>query len=152
MKTCKRCQQVKAREEFYAHADMADGRLSFCRDCVSERVRLHRAANDRVRAAERERYRNGAKREQAKAWSKRNAARSLVSRVTSTKVCRAIKRGELQRADRCEACGVEGYTEAAHLDYSKPLDVRWLCRRCHRRWDSRVPKTVSENVAMEAGR
>ena len=48
----------------------------------------------------------------------------------------AIKRGELVRPTSCEECGRESFIEAAHGDYSRPLDVRWLCRTCHRRWDS----------------
>jgi hypothetical protein len=30
----------------------------------------------------------------------------------------------------CEVCGVEK-VDAHHEDYSRPLDVRWLCRRHH---------------------
>ena len=39
-----------------------------------------------------------------------------------------IKRGKVQRGP-CEVCG--GKAEAHHTDYSKPLDVRWLCRDHH---------------------
>jgi ribosomal protein S27AE len=41
----------------------------------------------------------------------------------------AIKRGKLIRQP-CTQCG-ELKSEAHHDDYSKPLDVRWLCKKCH---------------------
>ena len=47
-------------------------------------------------------------------------------------VKRALRSGELVR-EACETCG-EIAVEAHHADYSKPLEVRWLCRSCHRRY------------------
>jgi ribosomal protein S27AE len=44
-------------------------------------------------------------------------------------VTHAIERGTLVR-EPCEACGREP-AQAHHDDYSKPLDVRWLCSTCH---------------------
>ena len=45
---------------------------------------------------------------------------------------RAIRDGELQRPDKCSRCGGRGQRiEAHHPDYSKPLDVQWLCSACH---------------------
>jgi len=41
----------------------------------------------------------------------------------------AIRSGKLSRRN-CEKCGADK-TEAHHDDYSKPLDVRWLCKTCH---------------------
>ena len=41
----------------------------------------------------------------------------------------AIKAGKLIRQP-CEKCSAEK-SETHHDDYSKPFDVRWLCRRCH---------------------
>jgi len=45
------------------------------------------------------------------------------------KVRQAIERGEMERQP-CEVCGDEP-TDAHHEDYSKPLEVRWLCRKHH---------------------
>ncbi len=55
-------------------------------------------------------------------------------------VYRAIRNGALVRSASCSECGIECKPEAAHEDYSKPLDIRWLCRLCHRREDSAKPK------------
>lgn len=44
-------------------------------------------------------------------------------------VDRAIRRGQLVRQG-CESCG--NWAEAHHEDYSKPLEVRWLCRKHHK--------------------
>lgn len=56
-------------------------------------------------------------------------------------VRRALKRGDLVRPAVCEKCERHGVVEAAHKDYAAPLDVRWLCRSCHRRWDKAEPKS-----------
>ncbi len=40
------------------------------------------------------------------------------------------RRGLLKR-EKCERCGAKD-VEKHHDDYSKPLEVRWLCRGCHR--------------------
>lgn len=45
-------------------------------------------------------------------------------------VNRAIIAKRLHRKP-CEKCGIVK-VEAHHADYSKPLEVNWLCRSCHR--------------------
>jgi ribosomal protein S27AE len=42
----------------------------------------------------------------------------------------AIKSGKLI-AEPCEKCEKTNRIHAHHDDYSKPLDVRWLCAKCH---------------------
>lgn len=45
-----------------------------------------------------------------------------------------LRRGKIQRGP-CVDCGVEpdefGDVEMHHADYSKPLEITWLCRDCH---------------------
>jgi hypothetical protein len=43
----------------------------------------------------------------------------------------AIVNGTLKRG-ACEVCGTRA-GDAHHDDYAKPLEVRWLCRGCHKR-------------------
>lgn len=54
-----------------------------------------------------------------------------------------IQAGNIQRPTKCEECAVSGFIEGAHKDYDRPLDVRWLCRSCHRKWDKQSPKNAT---------
>lgn len=45
-----------------------------------------------------------------------------------------IKAGRMIKPDRCSKCGKQcsrRQLQAHHTDYSKPLEVTWLCTRCH---------------------
>lgn len=42
---------------------------------------------------------------------------------------RAVKAGRIKRLP-CENCG-NPKSQAHHHDYSKPLEVKWLCVKCH---------------------
>ena len=53
----------------------------------------------------------------------------------------AIKQGNIIRQTICETCGSSGQMkdgrsliQAHHYDYNKPLDVMWLCQKCHHLW------------------
>ncbi|MDB5937469.1 MAG: hypothetical protein JWQ01_4813 [Massilia sp.] len=58
-----------------------------------------------------------------------------------SKVKMAIEKGTITRPDSCERCGVipapttdgRASIQAHHHDYSKPLDVEWICAKCHRK-------------------
>ena len=43
----------------------------------------------------------------------------------------ALRNGSLIRPDKCLNCSKECIPEAHHYDYSKPLEVEWLCKQCH---------------------
>lgn len=55
---------------------------------------------------------------------KRKRARSTLNHYLRDK--------KIQRMP-CEICG-DKKAEAHHDDYDKPLDIRWLCKNCHRKW------------------
>lgn len=122
---------------------MADGHLNKCKICVKKRVSSYRKNNiKRVRAYDRkrgllksrvedqERYRKteAGKLSCRKAfvkWSQRNKHK----RSAHSKVRNAILSGVLIKLD-CEICG-NVKSEAHHSDYSKPLKVKWLCKKHH---------------------
>jgi ribosomal protein S27AE len=41
-----------------------------------------------------------------------------------------LKMGKMQR-EPCQGCG-SNQAVAHHEDYSKPLDVKWVCEHCHK--------------------
>jgi len=68
-------------------------------------------------------------------------------------VRKAIQDGKLTRTS-CKECG-ELKTEAHHTDYSKPLEVIFLCRKHHKKWhkENGFPVGVNnfERVAISRG-
>jgi len=107
-----------------------------CRTCLNRRARERYAQNPEYRAAIRT---------QAAQWAEANReARNAISRAygkrnpeknrAHRRVQIALKDGRLVRPSRCEACSKRCTPEAHHDDYSKALDVRWLCKGCHERY------------------
>jgi hypothetical protein len=44
----------------------------------------------------------------------------------------AIKSGKLIKPTKCTGCGRETRLSGHHNDYSKSLEVEWLCSSCHK--------------------
>jgi ribosomal protein S27AE len=143
MKTCFKCGETKPTTEFYRHKMMADGFLGKCKTCTKRDAREHRAENieryreyDRVRGRTEDRKKRAAEyaktptgkaiSNKAKAeWSARNKEK----KAATVAVNNAVRDRRLFKQP-CESCG-EKKTQAHHDDYTKPLDVRWLCTKCH---------------------
>lgn len=54
----------------------------------------------------------------------------------------ALAAGRILRPLLCQECGVECTPSGHHDDYSKPLEVRWLCRKCHGDADREMRKRL----------
>ena len=55
------------------------------------------------------------------------------------KVHKAVKSGLLTKSLSCQDCGKVCKTQGHHPDYSKPLEVIWVCHACHRKRHRRLP-------------
>lgn len=64
--------------------------------------------------------------------TKRSMEKYPVERKIRAMTDHAIVKGKIVRQP-CEICG-NPETDAHHDDYNKPLEVRWLCRSCHKKW------------------
>jgi hypothetical protein len=146
MKRCNKCGQEKPRSKFYKDRHNPDGLGLKCKACVDASMRSWRARNpDRHRsyvaayaAKHPERVKASYER-----WKKRHPDRAKekfaawVARYPEHAKARlaymnALRSGKLVRPSRCSECGAEAKRiEGHHDDYSRPLEIRWLCKRCH---------------------
>ena len=131
MKKCFKCQRELPRCEFYKHPQMSDGLLGKCKECACRDVRANRKRRlGYYRNYDIARFRdNAARRESVYARNAICAAKSPEKVKARTALSNAVRDGRIERLP-CEQCGCEK-SEAHHPDYSKPLDVEWLCRPCH---------------------
>ena len=146
MKTCFKCQQTKPVSEFYRHSAMADGYLGKCKECTKLDARQARESRlEYYQAYDRERGRTEARkavnRERARLKRKEqpgcDSHRHQQDRLAHPEKYRArylmsnaIRDGRLKRLP-CEKCG-DPKSHGHHYDYSKPLDVQWLCGDHHK--------------------
>lgn len=125
MKRCFKCGTRKPLSEFYKHSMMADGHLNKCKECTKRDVRANRADNlEHYRAYDRERSQLPERVEASRAHHLDWKARNPEKRKAHVIVSNAIRDGRIERRP-CERCGKKAH--AHHDDYSKPLDVVWLC-------------------------
>jgi hypothetical protein len=48
-------------------------------------------------------------------------------------VARAVKAGIIIPPKKCSVCENICVIHAHHMDYSKPLEVKWVCASCHKK-------------------
>jgi len=145
-KWCRQCERDVRRADYYRHPRTADGLLAVCKSCHRANVKANREANaDRYREYERGRanlpHRLEARaaylqtpegRQRSNEAKRRFTARYPFKKKASEMVNNAVRDGKIQRQP-CEKCG-NPKAQAHHDDYSKPLDVRWLCTAHHAEW------------------
>ncbi len=151
-KVCTRCRIERDLESFHRNSRAKDGRASWCRTCSRAYSKNWREVNPEYGSRWREvnpeynrrwREANSVRwKEKSRQWAKANPEKGAAASCRYAKrypklnralsaVHYAVKVGHLIRPETCEECGREGHIEAHHEDYSRPLNVVWLCRPCH---------------------
>jgi hypothetical protein len=141
MKTCFKCKTAKPLSEFYKHAQMRDGHLNKCTECTKADARTHRRRypeRHREWDIKKSRHHDAAisrkeyirthpemRQKTIERWAEKNKDKIRAQR----KAAHAVKVGAIVRQP-CAVCGI-AEAQAHHEDYSKPLDVVWLCARHH---------------------
>lgn len=132
-KRCFKCETEKPLLEFYKHHRMADGHLNKCKECARRDSSENYVSNiDKYKEYERVRAASPYRKAQMSEWNKRYIAQNPEKRAAVNAVNNAIRDGRIVKTP-CVCCGstkVHGH----HEDYSKQLDVIWLCPSCHNWW------------------
>jgi hypothetical protein len=130
MTVCKGCKRELNEDQFYRQATMATGRLLFCKECVRGRAKKYYQEN-KERAAKRQ-AEYAAKNPDVIARSRSSwATKNPEKRRAHSALNHEVRRGRTVKPKSCEVCGAQEPLHAHHDDYSKPLEVRWLCQRHH---------------------
>jgi hypothetical protein len=146
MKTCKKCGAQKPLDDFYVASNMVDGRDSKCKECAKAAANKRRAEKlDEIRAYDRQRGNLPHRVEARKAYLESEAGRASsaaakrkysisnpVKTVARNAVANALRDGKLMKWPGCAVPECTLSPEAHHADYSRPLDVVWLCDAHHK--------------------
>lgn len=133
-----------------AHREQGDYMVGWYwqnREKILAALRADRLANpEKYRERDRQRYEKHKKKRcaLAKKWKKNNPEkvaksnrlwieRNPLARKAQIYLSNAIRDGRIIRG-RCEVCNKKKDVQAHHEDYSKPLEVRWLCAIHHNEW------------------
>lgn len=141
IRTCNICGVTSDKAKFYA------GVTSRCAECHKTKVRENRASKiDYYQAYDAHRFQNDPRvRERHKRYQKTEAGKAALKkahqkwksnnsdkRAAQVILGNAVRDGRIEKPRSCSSCGCEpDRLEGHHEDYSKPLDVIWLCRQCH---------------------
>jgi len=149
---CTKCRLEKPIDDFHKHHREKDGHRSTCKKCEYEYEKERRLKNPQVQERKNElnryRYRTNSElrkkmNQQSKEYMEKHPGyktkinndyrkRYPEKNTARASVQLALKYKKIVRPDTCEKCGETGRIEGHHADYSKPLDVQWLCQKCHK--------------------
>lgn len=149
-KVCTRCKIEKELSEFSKNSALKSGLLSKCKTCDKEKGRRYYLKKKAIKLEKVRRYsmskqgrlkRNEASKKYYAEHKEQSKARSVLNQ--------AVKSGKVNRYP-CTVCGNED-SHGHHEDYSKPLEVIWLCRKCHTEFHNKKMEQARLTQSKEGG-
>lgn len=130
-KVCSNCGVIKPPSEYQKRSLSKDGLTSSCKVCLKERDARRFKNDPRVR----ERHKKYQATPEGKAsmgkarkkWLDTNPEKRAAHVILNNR----IRDGHIEKPDTCQECGDGGRIHGHHEDYSKPLEIDWLCATCH---------------------
>ena len=71
--------------------------------------------------------------EKVKASAKNHYQKNAAKHRASHSLLVKVYTGQIVKPSTCSSCNSQLHIEAHHTDYSKPYDVIWLCKSCHKK-------------------
>ncbi len=135
MKRCFKCGETKELAAFYPHPKMADGYLNKCKDCTKKDVgKRYEEKRKFISKYEHKRSETPERRKKQISYALTARKRYPEKYKARYETRNAIRDGHIKKCP-CEICGTTLEVQAHHEDYSKPLEVKWLCRKHHREYE-----------------
>ena len=130
MKKCSKCKAEKSLSGFFPDISKASGYRSSCKTCTAKVIRACRYKKIEVyRAKERlrgeKRWKNADNRKRAR------LLKDKVKEHARMTLRYAVWSGKIVKPEACDRCHAAVLLHGHHKDYSKLLDVVWLCSVCH---------------------
>ncbi len=143
-KTCFRCKITKSTTDFYWKQKKKDGPYRVgtpCKACVKIRKKAYAKTPDGRRKRTlskakqlRKKYKKDpVYRDKVIARLRAARLRDPLKHRARKKLYRAVKAGRIQRLPCVECKDPSVKADGHHNDYTKPLEVVWMCRSCHMR-------------------
>jgi hypothetical protein len=134
-KTCSNCGSLKPYAAFYRNKATKDGRGSWCIDSERNRNRSDYTKGYRETLNYRDcqaKYRSSRKHHLVDAARQRRSRSLYPEKARARDAVKYAKRiGAISPPLNCEGCGDTTKVQAHHPDYTRRLDVEWLCPQCH---------------------
>lgn len=138
-KICFKCRKRKSINFFYRHSEMLDGHLGKCKTCAKKDAKTPEYLR-RARARDKARYQNPIRHAQVLAYNRKAAKLYPGKKRARQAVHNAVRDGRLFRRP-CIVCKNKK-SEAHHLDYRKPLLIKWLCLEHHRKEHKKMELSI----------
>jgi hypothetical protein len=145
MPVCIECAADKPSGDYYAHPQMAAGHLGVCKECHKRRMKVRARTNPAVQEYDRRRAKTPERRQRAAAYEVKWREKNPLAYKAHYQLTNAVRDGRIKKLP-CEFCG-EARTHGHHRDYAKPLDVVWLCAKCHHRLHAAFPELEGKSKA-----
>jgi len=112
---------------------MKDGYLSYCKNCTTARVRKDRRLNPNARLRDKVRSIQEHRKKLNAETCRKNRQENPEKYKAQSALGNAVRDRLIIRPSICTTCNQEKKLVGHHEDYSKPLDVIWMCHLCHAR-------------------